>query len=310
MPDFQERHQDYVIGPAQDSRLASIAPGQEVTGIEFQFDTDAPFLMRGRAYRVRAAALDSQVQTGLQDVALKYTKGDGDYTSQGYIPQGLVMPYGGQGGAWKAVYPQQFYAAGSVMRLDVLNDGPSTLTDLTLYLRGVKLFPWGQVTSYTYPAKFKILPFVYPAQPINPSLNPYGVFQNLLVTDSRILQQFQVGNDADFVLHYGQAGPSFSPLGVEVAVTLRDESQKAFSNAPVHVSLLFGPSQAVYSAGAGNLSAVGTGNAMPSVFYPEIYLPKNHLLYFDIERNDAGFAGAATIPSYPINLVGAKVYEQ
>ena len=50
---FQERHQDYVIGPPpagqnptvnQDSRLASVAAGQLVSGIELQMDPDAPFL--------------------------------------------------------------------------------------------------------------------------------------------------------------------------------------------------------------------------------------------------------------------------
>jgi len=33
-------------------------------------------------------------------------------------------------------------------------------------------------------------------------------------------------------------------------------------------------------------------------------------LFYDIQRSDSGFAGTATIPSFPINLIGSKVYGQ
>src|ERR1039458_6400642 len=239
---FQERHQDYVIGPPpagqnptvnQDSRLASVAAGQLVSGIELTMDPDAPFLLRGRAYRVAYDTLASRTQVGLQNLSMRFSGPDQDYRATAVIPQGLQMAYGGQSAAWKPVYPQIYYPARSTMYIDLLNTGATTLTNLTLYFRGVKLFPWGINPGYTYPAKCSMLPYVYPI--LQPTVaNPYGTIQNLLGADSRYLQTWQNQPDSDFVLRALQAGPSYSPFGLEVLITLRDENREAFSNAPVH----------------------------------------------------------------------------
>src|ERR1035441_8968469 len=196
---FQERHQDYVIGPPpagqnptvnQDSRLASVAAGQLVAGIELQMDPDAPFLLRGRAYRVKYDNLDSRTQVGLQNVSMRFSGPDQDYRSTALIPQNLQMAYGGQSAAWKPVYPQIYYPARSTMLIDVKNTGATTLTNLTLYFRGVKLYPSGGSPGYQYPAVCSMLPYVYPI--VQPSVsNPYGSIQNLLVTDERLLLTWQ-----------------------------------------------------------------------------------------------------------------------
>ena len=309
-PQFQERHQDYVMGPDQDKRLASVVGGQLITGIELHMDPDAPFLLRGRAYRVKYDNLDSRTQAGLQNLSLRFTGPDKDYRSTALIPQGLQMAYGGQSAAWKPVYPQIYYPARSTMYIDLLNTGAATLTNLTLYFRGVKLFPWGINPGYTYPAKCSMLPYVYPI--LQPTVaNPYGTIQNLLGADSRYLQTWQNQPDSDFVLRALQAGPSYSPFGLEVLITLRDENRKAFSNAPVHFEVLCGPSIGNYQTGSGgSIGAIGTGNSAPGILYPEIYVPAAHLLYFDIERHDSGYGGVATIPNFPINLMGVKVYHR
>ncbi len=307
-PQFQERHQDYVLGPNQDSRLASVAPGEVVTGIQLQLDNDAPFVLRGRAYRVQYDTLASRTQVGLNDLSLRYSGPLRDFRQQTYIPQNLVMPFGGQGGAWKGLKQQVYYPSGGIIMVDLVNtSATNTLTNLTLFFRGVKLFPWGMVPAYTYPPRFRCLPFEYPIAPIA-SYNPNGVIQNLETAETRVLQQFQCQNDADFVFRYGQAGPSYAPFPLEVGFILRDENQKAYSNDFVHYEVLFGPTLGNYPVGGSTIKAVGTGNATPSVMYPEIYVPKNHLLYYDVKRSDSGFAGTATIPSFPVNLIGSKVY--
>lgn len=305
--DMQQRHQDYVLGPNQDSRLASVTSGQVVTNIQLQLDNDAPFVLRGRAYRVSYNSLASRTQLGLNTLSLRYSGPLRDFRSQGYIPQGLVMPYGGQGGAFKGLHRPILYPSGSIIQVDLVNTGTNTLTNLTLYFRGVKLFPWGQNPRYTYPPRCRVLPFVYPISAPT-AANPYGVIQNLLTSDTRLLQQFQCANDADFVFRYGQAGPSYAPFPLEVGIILRDENQKAFSNDYVHYETLFGPSLGNYPCGGTTIPAVGTGNATPSVMFPEIYIPKSHLLYYDIQRSDSGYAGTQTIPNFPINLIGSKVY--
>jgi len=315
-PQFQQRFQIYKIssqpdlnGQFADPRLAAVAPGQIITGIELHLDTDAPFLLRGRCHRVSYDSLETKTQVGIQNLGLRFAGPDQNFFSSQFIPQNLVMPYGGQGGAWKPVTPQVLYPAGSQLVVEIQNTGTSTLTNLELYWLGVKLYPWGTVQAYTYPKKFKQIPFVYPINPMT-SGNPDGMIQNLAPTDQRLAQIFQVLNDADFVVRYGQAGPSFAPFGLEVFVTLRDESDKAFSNAPCHVEVLFGPSNGNYQCGGVTIPAIGTGNFQPSVIFPEIYVPTSHQLKYDISRADGAYAGSATIPDYPINLVGAKVYPQ
>ena len=307
-PQFQERHYDYKMSSSLDGRLASVAAGQLVAGIELQMDPDAPFLLRGRAYRVKYDNLDSRTQVGLQNVSMRFSGPDQDYRSTALIPQNLQMAYGGQSAAWKPVYPQIYYPARSTMLIDVKNTGATTLTNLTLYFRGVKLYPWGVNPGYQYPAVCSMLPYVYPI--VQPSVsNPYGSIQNLLVTDERLLMTWQNAPDTAFVLRALQAGPSYAPLPLEVFITLRDENRKAFSNAPMDFQILCGPSDGNYQTGAGgSIGAIGTGNSAPGIMYPEIYVPPSHQLYFDIKRSDSAFIGAATIPNFPINLIGVKVY--
>jgi hypothetical protein len=310
---IQERHFDYVLGPNQDARLAAVTAGQEITGITLRLQHDAPFVLRARAYRVQYDSLASRTQQGLNTLSLRYAGPMRDYRQQTYIPQNLVMPYGGQGGAWKGLGHQILYPSGGVIQLDLVNTGTTTLTNLTFYFRGVKLFPPGINPAPTYPKNCRLLPFVYPIAPITVG-NPYGVVQNLLTTENalgtgpRLRQVFKCQNDADFVVRYGQAGPSFAPFPLEVGVILRDENEKPYSNDYVHYETLFGPMTGNFNCGGTTLPGVGQGNSLPSVFYPEIYVEKDHNLWYDIQRSDSGFAGAVTIPSFPINLIGSKVY--
>jgi len=309
IPQFQQRHQDYVIGPNQDSRLGSVAAGQLVTGIQFQMEPDAPFLLRGRAYRVKYSGFETRTQTGLQNVAWRWSGPDEDFRSAQLIPQNLQMAYGGQSAAFRPVYPQILYPARSTVTMDVQNLGTSTLTNLTLYLRGVKLFPFGINPAYTYPKRCRLLNYVYPINYITPT-NPTGAIQNLSISDTRLAQTFTTKPDSGFALRALQAGPSYAPFALEIGIILRDENQKAFSNDYVHYEVLCGPSTGNYQTGsAGSIAAMGTGNAAPGILFPEIYIPPQHLLYYDIQRSDTGFAGAATIPNFPINLMGSRVYK-
>lgn len=306
MAQYQERHQDYVIDSSIDARLASIAAGASVDNIQLQLDPDAPFLLRSRAYRVKYDTLASRTQVGIQNLGMRLAGADRNYFSTDYIPMNLVGPYGGQGGCPIPQFPQVAYPASGLLTVDIINYGATTLTELELYFRGVKLFSPGSIPSYTYPPKCALESYSYPISPVS----PYGV-TNLLATDSRILQPFTVKPDSDFVVRAIQAGPSYSPFGLEVYITLRDQDQKPYSNLPVHFEILAGPSIANFQSGSGGTTtAVGTGNALPGLLYPEIYVPASHQLFYDIERNDGSFAGAQTIPNFPITLIGARVYER
>ncbi len=53
--------------------------------------------------------------------------------------------------------------------------------------------------------------------------------------------------------------------------------------------------------------ATGPGN--PGLFYPEIYVPKNHQLIYDLRRAD-GAVGANVAETFTFNLIGSKVFER
>ena len=52
---------------------------------------------------------------------------------------------------------------------------------------------------------------------------------------------------------------------------------------------------------------MGPGPASPGLLYPEIYVPKNNLLYIDVLRADVAYAGAAQV-DLPIAFLGMKVF--
>lgn len=296
---LQERHFDYVLGPNQDGRLANVAAGAEFDDVILQLDKDAPFLLRGRAVRHAYSAL--LTQTGLQFLKTKWTGPNNDFRQQDLILESLQMAYFGQGANPKPIFPQIYYPAGSTLRVHLRNTGAGALTNLTFYFRGVKLFPPGTVPAYTYPPKFAGLTFSY----------PFTVLA--MATETRYNQVWINKTDADFVLRAGQAGPV--QVGVqrvtlaEVFFRLKDHQYKPFSNDFVHIDILFGSGNMPGTIPIGPVPAfgspIGTGPPLPGLFYPEIYVPKNEQLFYDVQRADP-----AGIVNVPISFIGAKVFQK
>jgi hypothetical protein len=288
---WQERHQDYVWS------FPTIQPGQSQT-IPFRFDSDADFCLRSLAARIPYDAAGTQA--ALASVWLTWSGPTQDYRQQGFVPVGLMMgAYFGQYGNPMPVFPEvQFPANGSTW-IQAVNTGAAPLVGLQIFYRGVKLFRPGARPAYTYPAKMRTLTYAYPV-----------LVSQLAVTDLRQNQVFQVSSNGDFVFRAGQAGRSFPPPTYEVFLTLRDADGYPYSNAPVHVDVLFGQSQgrAAYPVGPAPLlvAPVGPGASQPGLIYPEIYLPQDHVLLYDIARNDGAYAGAVAA-DFPFTLIGSKV---
>ena len=307
--EFQQRHQDYVFGPNQDPRLASVAVGQYIIGMAVHFDTDAPFEFRAWAIRCQYDAAFSQIP--LAGLATRWTGPNQDYRQQQLTPAYLQMANYGQIGNPRPVYPPIRYPANGVMLLDIYNGGLAAITNLTFVFRGVKLFPWDVVPAYTYPPSFASLTFSYPLPIL--ALAPTELRQN---------QIFQVKADADFVLRAGQSTPPISypePEGesrqlAEVGIVLKDFNGKPYSNDFVPMDVLFGHGAwpATIPIGEPSLSATttspfGTGPGSPGLFYPEIYVPANHQLWYDVYRND-GAVSLNQDEDLIVNLIGAKVF--
>lgn len=301
-PAFQERHMDYVLGPNQDGRLSSVAAGAIIEGLALPLEQDAPFVLRSRAHRVKYNA--ARQQAGLQFLSMRYSGPSRDFRSTVRIPQAIEGAYFGQVGLPIPIQRQIVYPASGVIYVDVQNTGSAAMTNLTLYFRGVKLYPWGLVPSFTYPPRFADLPFCYPqtvtALPVTtPSMGVRTVFT--------------VKDDADFVLRAIQAGRSFTPQTWEVFIRLFDAQEKPYSNDFVHVDVMCGqlngnPTAAFPSGGTPTYyQAIGAGPSAPGLLYPEIYVPRNQILYYDVLRTDVSFGGAVAA-DFPINFIGCKVF--
>ena len=303
-PQFQERFQVYVLGPNQDSRLASVAAGQRLE-VDLTLDPDAPFRLTGRAVRQKYTA--ALTQNGLQFLSTRYT---GQYGTEDYRQQDLVnvaceMPNFGQAGCPRSIWPQSVYGPKSVIRVDLQNNGASAITNLTLFFFGVKIFPWGAVQGYTYPERFSSQAYSWQL-PVS----------NLGVNERRPNQMFTV-NQVDFVLRAGQATAPFQIGGTrtfaEVGIVLKDEQRKPYMNDFVPLDILFGaggfPSVIPLGPTPSYIAPFGPGPGNPGLIYPEIYVPYSHQLFYDLQRSD-GTGGTNQAESFTINLVGSRIYPQ
>ena len=311
---FLERHQDYVL------KVASLAPGEIVLAVPLVLDLDAPFCLRSRAFRldptVGAGSLYANQQAGLQFLKTTFTGPDENYVSQQRVPATLHSYCFGQQGSPTPVFPQRIYPAGGVIHVDVENTGSTTLRNVRLYFRGVKLYAWGSRPAVTYPAKHG---------PIRPFCYPVVAKQLPVTTTSPVVVPFIVNPDSDFVLRGGCGGTNQDAQGnntdyYDLEITLRDSDGQSYSNLPVHTSVLFGrPSEGNLGAPAFGFARAGEyypcgglTNGMlshfcgPGLFYPEIYLQRSQFMYLEFTRNDATYVNTAPL-DFPVLLNGAKV---
>jgi hypothetical protein len=333
LPRFQQRDHTYVLGPPllpvsnpvpqlpnEYAVLSSLAPGQQILGLPVNLDKDAPFVMRRRALRIKYdvnATGASHLYTGINQIMVRFTGHDHHYLQQSPVPQNLDGAFFGLFGAWKPCFPGVAFPAGGTFWVDIVNNGPLTLTNLTLYFRGVKLFPWGVRPDYRYPEVMSGLPYAYPINSIDPTQNPYGLIQNLGVADQRLHQVFKVADDADFVIRAIATGPVAFITTFEVFLQLRDFDGKPYSTGWVHVDAYGGQTTDrffEFPSGAGSgfspgLAPYGTGASLPNVFFPEIYVPRNQILFYDILRLDSAFASAVP-QDYPITMIGQKAFDR
>ncbi len=318
-PGLQARHFDYVLGPNQDSRLASVASGANITGIVLQLDTDAPFVLTGRAVRCSYGTDTGTFGQGAGLVGLR-TRWSGpnrDYRQQSqkaaYVLESLQSAWFGQRGNPKPIVPPVMYPAGSVLMVDLKQyttnpySGLGTafpIINLTFFFRGYKLYPEGTVTAYTYPKRMASQTFAYPV-PVT----------SLGINEIRRNQIFIVKPDADFGLRGGQSFvPSPGSLKLaEVGIILRDFNKQPYSSDFMPLDVLFGssPNDSSYSLGGNEATvATGTGPRVPGLFYPEIYVPKNHQLLYDIQRQDGTLLSATEAATFKFNLIGGKVFDK
>ncbi len=320
--ELQRRFFVYVLGPNQDPRLASVAAGAVLTEILLEMDTDAPFVLTGRSVccdfaNPTGGGLPSDALVSLPGLKTTWTGPNRDYRHSGgssstrsYLLESLQMAYYGIGGNPKPIVPGIVYPPGSILALDLNNVSSYTQANLTFYWWGYKLFPKGSFPAYTYPRRMATQSFSYP------------VFQSQMIQETRYNQIFTVKQDADFVLRGGQSflfddGPADNPAHPfqNVSILLKDFNKQPYMSDFVPLPILFGGGDYLPACPFGAKTAgpwyytplFGTGPSAPGLMYPEIYLPKNQQLLYDIQRRDT----LSVLPrDVSFNLIGAKVFQR
>ena len=117
--------------------------------------------------------------------------------------------------------------------------------------------------------------------------------------------QLLVTTDADFALRYAWADSfaltaGYSNTYDQLYCMIRDQWNKAYSNVPIHIDDLFGSSKSVATGSAADAVY------RPGIFTPEIYIPANGQLYFDLFRSDVS-GGTVTMQ---FTFGGVKVYHR
>lgn len=311
MATVQLRHFDYVLP------VGNLAAGTTKNAVPLQMDNDADFILRGRAVHYQSNTPGLAGQSALTNYFDRITGPDsGDYLSQALLRFSNECPTFGQYGNPLPVRQPIIYPRGGQITVDVQNQGNVDFTNLMLYFRGQKIYPPGVVACNTYPADCSPFPFTYPGR--SSITNAFGGLQEVpCVTLGQnqqiLLNKLNIKNDADFVIRQLTIGSLNldNPLSqyYQCFIQLRDSNQKGYSNLPVHVDVCFGAFGSVTSN-----TAPGTtvGPYHPGLLTPEIYLPANGWLYYDLYRQDNYINGAGGLA--PVNLYlsfgGSKIFHR
>ena len=297
---YVERFQIYVHS------LGSLGVGASVTDVPKSVDTEAPFALRGWQVRIKKGATTNNYNF-VNSLNIRRKNPAGMYTQTDLLPVPIALAvgsggFGGIGGHPGLVYPQEIFPAGSQIAVDVKNTDPAQALDVTIYYWGVKLFPEGSIDAPTYPERCAMLDYARQM-----------TFLAMGQTETRNNLLLKVAADADYVFRAAQFGcnntfPAFpAPFKAfhNCLIKISDHNVKPFMDDFVDVNYLCGTSQGTFGQGSSF-----TGNAVPGLFVPEIYVRANDLMYIDLQRQDAAFIGGAGEGPNDLQIVfqGAKVY--
>lgn len=308
-----KRHYDYVVA-------AQTLPANSGTiNIALQTNLDAPFVLRAIAARATFGSA-SPASVAL----LQFANADEKYYQNSPIPisqvSGSILSVNGgpvnlSGQTPNGIYEPSaiVYPSGSTIFANVVNPTASPVTGFQLFFRGFQLFECDQVPDLTYPARMSINAYSFLAGGPLTSAIPLPVQMGGPLTNVKIppnnVGGGQQNTDADFVARTARcyfASGNGTDYPREVFVRFRDWNDKAFSNLPIHIDLLFG------ALGGLTTPAAFPGAQMwaPGLFTPEIYIPANQYLQMDLQRTDGAQTGSFATENFIVGFRGSKVYRQ
>lgn len=258
-------HFDFLV------RCGAISNGQTRDNIELNIPPGAPFCLRGiGGYNVAAGPVVAALTGGF----LQFTDSRDAWLQSQSIGISGDWARGGQNGLYEPVYEQIVYGPGSTMRIRLTNSSGGDWADARLVFRGTKLYYKDVLAPRSYPPCWRGFPYD----------------QSLTFTvgaNTTLPEQPLIINGTDFVFR-GAEIDSTSGSMADLEIQIATQDQKPYSNDFIHHLWLF-PTQL---------------SQRPGVFYPEIYLPKDKVLLFNLQNNAAGSV------TFNLNCQGARIFPQ
>ena len=308
MPDaVQLRHQDYRLD------VGAIKAGQTVSTV-LQLDNDAGFVLRGRALHIlpTVAVPNQSLLGGYFD---RISGPDREYMAQQAVRFANENADFGQFGQFLPVRQPIYYPPGGVIQVECFNGGLVDMAGVECYFRGSKVFQPGILPCLTIPKGLI-------------STEPFWLngFIPQMPVQSQILNNIcRAQSDSDFIIRAINAGSwgladtqaNNQPQYFQLYVQFKDATGKTYSNLPVHVDVCFGALGSILSPMTFLPQTVPAryGPYHSPLLLPEIYLPANQILYYDLYRNDGPLAGiydGGTLQPVDIRIAfhGMKVFRQ
>lgn len=260
-------HYDYLL------KMGAISNGQTVLK-QLLIDIGAPFCLRGiGGYKIQAGPVVTTLAGGF----LAFSDPHDAYLMNQTIGISGDWPTGGQNALYEPVYQQLVFGPGSTMNVLLTNNSGGDWADARLVFRGTKLYYRDRVNKVSYPKCYTALPYEYS---LNFAISATGLLQNqpLLVTGTDF-----VFRGAALELDANKRGGNSM---ADLEFIIKDQEGHPYSNDFIHHNWLF-PTQF---------------SQRPGVFYPEIYLPKERVLLFDLQQ------GGATTADVNLAVQGARIF--
>ncbi len=260
-------HFDYLL------RIGPVANGQTVV-VDLPILPGAPFCHRAiGGYNVA----ENSVTTPLSHCFVQWTDPNDQWLATEQVGISGDWPGGGLNALYEPVYQQMVYGPGSVIQVRFTNNSGGTLTDPRLVFRGTKLYYRDRIYSVSYPECYTSQPYEFP---VNFDITPSGAGQTFRGIPLQV-------TGADFVFR-GATLSLVSGAMSDLEFQLLSQDGRPHSSDFIHHAWLFSTNLA----------------ERPGIFYPEIYLPKDKLLLFDV------FQGANAAFNVQLNAIGARIFAQ
>lgn len=265
-----ERQQWYVYTFPNPGLVAGASQLNEV----IQLDTDAPFRATGVAVYCFAADGTPLGASGNVGVTIRFTTADKVWIQKNLISAQQLNPFdnqavngaGGQTAPYYAYFspltPNLIYPNGSAIVIDFAEQPGITNLLMLVVFTGTKLYGDASIWAPQRDPKKPARPYIgYSLQFHTPDLP----IQNLPLL---------INPDADFVWQCGSqtdqpAAPDLSPVGSQraIGVKIKDWTGKYYMNDYVPLDMIFG----------------FDNSQTPGLLYPEIYVPRQQALFFDLK---------------------------